>query len=66
MKYRVCVWCDDCTDSDPLGCGDGNPWHVYDDDFNIKEFDSKEAAEEAGWSEVRNVAPWRFEVEEIA
>jgi len=65
MKYKVKVWCNDCTGVDEQGCNDGFPWYITDDDSNIRLFDTEAEADEAGWKAVDGVGPWRFEVEEV-
>lgn len=67
MSYIVEVYCGDCTGSDDLGCNDGSPWYVYDDDYATpRVFATYAEAEAAGWKAVSDVGPWRFEVKEHA
>jgi hypothetical protein len=56
MKYKVEIWCNDCTGTDPMGCFDGGS------EFVDKEFESEEDAVEHGWNEIENVGPWEFRV----
>jgi len=62
--YVVKVSCSDCTGIDDMGCGDGEPWYLTGEDFMVRKFDTREAAEAAGWKCVSDVGPWEFEVEE--
>jgi len=67
MKYRVKIWCRDCTHQDFHGCGEGSPWYIVNDDpwsDDPKLFDTKEDAESAGKKEASDPR-WEYEVEEI-
>jgi hypothetical protein len=66
VKYRVQVTCPDCTYEDPQGCNLGDPWYVGEhgglDAPTL--FDTREAAEAAGWAAVKE-SIYEFTVEEV-
>lgn len=66
MKYRVRIFCPDCTGDDYQGCFDGGTELLCGpgiDDGPI-EFDTKEEAESAGADECAK-SIWKFEIEVI-
>lgn len=61
MKYRVRVWCRDCSGGqDPKGCFDGGDGFIYErtPPYGPRLFDSVEEADDAGYC-----GPWEYEVE---
>ena len=71
-RYRVWLFCHDCTGVDYQGCfGGGSEERFLDADGNSDSEDhgipieSLEVAEKIGWQSVRDCGPWHFEVEEV-
>jgi hypothetical protein len=57
-RYRVTGYCRDCTDEDPKGCNDGEPWELGD-------YAEKADAEEVAKNHSDMCAPWYAEIEEV-
>jgi len=66
MRFYVVTTCRDCTYVDDMGCWDGHP-HIIDEDehpYGTKYFDTWEEADDAGWEYTADCGPWEYTVEE--
>lgn len=69
MKYKVLIYCPDCSfGQDPQGCFGGGEEYIFDDEVDKlstkpKLFNSREEAEKAGWDAVKT-SIYKFEIEE--
>lgn len=66
MRYRVRLWCSDCTGEDPQGCFDGDTQLLSDDapPFDVRLFATLREAVDAGYDATDgNAAPREFDVE---
>jgi hypothetical protein len=64
VRYRVRLWCRDCTGEDSQGCFEGGIEIVTDDGapFGEATFATVEEAREEGHEWTKDCGPWRFEI----
>lgn len=71
MRYRVFIYCRDCSGEDYQGCFDGGSEEVFldtdgsvtSDDIGLK-IETREDAERLGDIAVRPCGQWSYEIEE--
>lgn len=60
--FVVVFHCEDCTGNDPLGCYDGQPWTLEDDDGKTRVFATAQEAEDAAEEDGEVFSPIEYKV----